>query len=613
MKMKQQNLKKLYYYIAQFLITLLVITSVVTVQPQLLQATVSQPSIELSDAELSPGETGVVTITGRNIPDPGLAGYRLNVVYDPLQLEVTGLEMTANDPFSIQVPNFALPGTAIIAGIQPSGVKGTIVLTRLRIKVKDTATGTTNLRLEIKELSSKDLKPLTAQAKNGQVVISTLGTGQPQPALPLSMNLSALPIAIIGQAYQHTLTANDGNPPYSWLASGLPEGLNYNSATGQITGIPTAKAESNLVEASVTDNSAPRQTVSAQLVLEVKSTSSGSRPGSGSVTPPVTPPVKPPISVPVPNVENKTSSQVVHAGLDRYQTALKIALAHFNQPGPKNVVIANGYAPADALAGAPLAYKLKAPIMLSTLQSSGSTTVNDFLSLTQGDGGQVVLLGSTGVLDPSYNSAFPSMEQQRLGGANRRETAIQIAKTLLGDTTGTPVVIVNENAFVDAISVAPFAAQEGWPILLTQGDQLSKETAAYLDQQKPSSILIIGSTGVVSDKTRIALQTKTNPAAVTRLGGSNRFETNSQVLNWAKKQHPERFTKEGGLQIAFANGDANDVIDALAGAALGIPIILVHNKRQFSASQTKFLSEIGEVPSQIFGSSGVIDQTIAWN
>ncbi len=588
---------KLQRYLALLLITLLVSSSFIAVQPQILQAADSLASIEVSESELSPGATGVVTITGRNIPDPGLAGYRLNVVYDPTKLEVLGLGMTSSDPFAIQVPNFDNLGTAVIAGIQPSGVKGVMVLTRLRVKVKATATGTANLKLEIKELSLKNLLPLSAQAKNGQVVITSPGTGQQQQARPLSINIGTLPMAIIGQAYQHTLTANDGNPPYSWSASGLPEGLHANAETGQITGIPTANAVSNFVEASVSDNSNPRQTVTAQLVLEVKTTTTGSIPAI----------------VPVPTLPTTNPAQVVRAGVDRYQTAYTIALAHFAQLGPKNVLIANGYAPADALAGATLAYKLKAPILLSTLQSSGVNTVHDFLSVTQGTGGQVVLLGSTGVLDSSYHSAYPAMQQQRLGGANRRETAIQIAKMLVGDTTGTPVVIVNENAFVDAISVAPFAAREGWPILLTQGDQLSPETAAYLDQEKPSSILIIGSTGVVSEKTKLALQAKTNPTAVTRLGGTDRFETNSQVLNWAKNQHPERFTKEGGAHIAFANGDANDVIDALAGAALGIPIILVHNKREFSVSQSEFLRKIGQVPSQIFGSSGVIAQSISWD
>ncbi|MFZ3131017.1 MAG: cell wall-binding repeat-containing protein, partial [Desulfosporosinus sp.] len=193
---------------------------------------------------------------------------------------------------------------------------------------------------------------------------------------------------------------------------------------------------------------------------------------------------------------------------------------------------------------------------------------------------------------------------QRLGGANRRETAISIAKELVGNKKNVPVVVVNENSFVDAISIAPIAAVKGWPILLTNGKELSSEIATFLDEEKPDSILVVGGESVVSKSVFEALSSKAPSNSIVRLGGRDRFETNALVLQTLASNSTE---------VAFANGDSDDVIDALAGAALGIPIVLVHEKDQLTNSQNVFLHQIGQVQSEIFGGSSVIAQNIRWN
>ena len=576
------------------------------------------PKISIESCELELDSTTSLSITAQNIPPVGLAGYKISIFYNPQEVEVLKVERLSGDGFIAPMVKFETGRVQLVAA-QAKAVAGNITLTHLRIKAKSTLKVVSPLTISLQEMVGGDLRAIIAVPENGNIQINGQLPEQPaepsqpeqstepnqpeqttQEILPLSLNLIGLPDAVVGNSYHYSLEALNGTKPYEWSATDLPGGLQLNKTTGAITGKPSSGAESSLVTIAVTDASSPQQSVSAQLSLSVNSSqsevpsSSGQSGESGNTTPIANKPNSP-----------QKQTQSVRAGTDRYDTSQKIALAHYFTSGSKSVLVANGYAPADALAGAPLAYKLKAPIILATKEASGADSLNSYLTTTKTTGGKLTLLGGTSVLDSTFEEVSPTVgTSQRLGGANRRETAISIAKELIGDSKNAPVVIVNENGFVDAISIAPIASVKGWPILLTNGNELSAETAKYLDDVKPSSIIIIGGQSVVSKAVFDTLSTKTQPNAITRLGGTDRFETNSLVLQ-AFAANTEK--------VAFANGDSDDVIDALAGAALGIPIVLVHQKDQLTSSQKVFLHQIGQVQSEIFGGSKVIAQTILWD
>ena len=60
--------------------------------------------------------------------------------------------------------------------------------------------------------------------------------------------------AVVGQAYNGTVTASGGSPPYSWAASGaLPSGLSIDRASGAISGTPT-QAGTNTITVVVSDS-----------------------------------------------------------------------------------------------------------------------------------------------------------------------------------------------------------------------------------------------------------------------------------------------------------------------------------------------------------------------
>ncbi len=90
---------------------------------------------------------------------------------------------------------------------------------------------------------------------------------------PLVITTSLLQNGQIGAPYSQTLFATGGAGAHTWsLTSGtLPDGLTFNTATGQISGTPTATAASTPLTFQTTDSGTPPQSVSVNLTLTVTS------------------------------------------------------------------------------------------------------------------------------------------------------------------------------------------------------------------------------------------------------------------------------------------------------------------------------------------------------
>jgi len=90
----------------------------------------------------------------------------------------------------------------------------------------------------------------------------------------LVISTSSLPSGQTGVAYNATLTATGGVPPYTWsLTTGsLPAGLTLNASTGAITGTPSASVASTPLAFKVADSSSPALTQTANLTLTISAT-----------------------------------------------------------------------------------------------------------------------------------------------------------------------------------------------------------------------------------------------------------------------------------------------------------------------------------------------------
>ena len=90
------------------------------------------------------------------------------------------------------------------------------------------------------------------------------------PAPPV-ISTSSLPNGQVGAAYNTTLTATSGTPPYTWaITSGaLPAGLTLNSSTGVISGTPTSPVTNASLTFKVTDSGTPAQSAPKTLTLTI--------------------------------------------------------------------------------------------------------------------------------------------------------------------------------------------------------------------------------------------------------------------------------------------------------------------------------------------------------
>ncbi|WP_312807738.1 Ig domain-containing protein [Comamonas sp.] len=78
---------------------------------------------------------------------------------------------------------------------------------------------------------------------------------------------TALPTAVVNQPYTTTLEASGGEMPLEWSASGLPDGLIIDSASGVISGTPTSPGTAT-VTVVVTDHASRQHATTLNLVVD---------------------------------------------------------------------------------------------------------------------------------------------------------------------------------------------------------------------------------------------------------------------------------------------------------------------------------------------------------
>lgn len=83
--------------------------------------------------------------------------------------------------------------------------------------------------------------PLAVQVRDAAGNSATRTLTLSISASPLTIvNVGTLPAANLNEAYEHQLVASGGSAPYTWTATGLPEGLRLGAGTGLLQGVPVA-------------------------------------------------------------------------------------------------------------------------------------------------------------------------------------------------------------------------------------------------------------------------------------------------------------------------------------------------------------------------------------
>lgn len=273
------------------------------------------------------------------------------------------------------------------------------------------------------------------------------------------------------------------------------------------------------------------------------------------------------------------------AGTSRYSTA--VAISQEGWKTAETVILATGVDFPDALAGGPLAYKENAPILLTKPTSLIAETE---LEIKRLKAKKVIILGSKGAISLEVEAKLKKMglEVERIGGKNRFDTAALIAKHL----PSKQAVIAYGFNFPDVLSISPYAAKNGVPILLTRTDKVPVETLNAMSDK--TNTIIVGSTGAVNDSVM-----KQFPKPV-RYGGKTRFDTGKDIISRLPM----------GTEKAYIATGRN-FPDALAGSVLAAknesPILLV-NSNDIPTATNDLISNYDHF--SIFGSQGAVGEEV---
>lgn len=287
-------------------------------------------------------------------------------------------------------------------------------------------------------------------------------------------------------------------------------------------------------------------------------------------------------------------------GDSRYSTA--VAISQTGWVFSDTVILARGDNYADSLTGVPLAYSYNAPILLTTKDRLIQAARDELIRLKAR---HVIILGGYGAISESVESTLTNdlgLSTERIAGANRFDTAAQIAKALAKKNGPIDTAILAYGLdFPDALATAAYAAKAKYPILLVRTDSLTSATEAAINELGLRNFIAVGGSSVISD----AL---VNKIGATRVAGPNRYATAVALANFFRPNSTRIFLSTG---INFADAVTGGVLAAKADSS----ILLVQTDRIPQTVKEHIISNYTEITllggrAAVSDSNGIIDTPI---
>ena len=187
----------------------------------------------------------------------------------------------------------------------------------------------------------------------------------------------------------------------------------------------------------------------------------------------------------------------------------------------------------------------------------------------------------------------------RISGAGYTGTAAQVSRELASADT---VVIGRDDDYADNLTGGVVAAQADAPLLYTDTDALSPETAAEIARLGATNAIIMGGTAAVSD----AVLDELRDLGVTpeRVAGANRFETAQVAANRVGTTTGTVYVAEGEHAEAI-RGFPDPIAAAAQAGRTGDPIVLV-NKDRLPAETVAALTTLAPTDVVIVGGTAAV-------
>jgi putative cell wall-binding protein len=267
-----------------------------------------------------------------------------------------------------------------------------------------------------------------------------------------------------------------------------------------------------------------------------------------------------------------TTSRI--AGVDRYDTSVKLAEARLAGGNAEHIVFVSGENYPDALAAAGYAGKLNkgvAPsdaIMLLTSAASLPATVQNFLSNASnlGAGLKTYIVGGTSAISAATATQIASLTgttPTRISGDSRYASAVALS-TANGTTSD--FIVVSGTGFADGVAAAAWAYATGFPVLLAGASGLDTATAAEVKRITTATagakaFIVGGASAVPSAVESQLIDNGVKYSNIKRIAGDDRYATASALNTYLATTPVAPFN---GSKIALITGLG--FADALAAA-----------------------------------------------
>ncbi|WP_370328175.1 cell wall-binding repeat-containing protein [Euzebya sp.] len=251
---------------------------------------------------------------------------------------------------------------------------------------------------------------------------------------------------------------------------------------------------------------------------------------------------------------------------------------------------------ADSLASGVL--QADSPLLL--VPRNGPVPARVLAELTRLGPSRVILLGGESALAPAVadERAAEGFAVERRAGGSRFETAVAVAATDApeADTVILARAFPSEGAtdptqgFADALAAGGMAAENRWPVLLTETERLTGSTRQHLLDAGIRQVEIMGGTAAISD----AVEAEIRAMGITteRLAGPDRASTAAAVAE--KRGAP---TAADAAQVLLVEGQGADAwaggFAAAAHSALNDAPIVLAAGDALPPATTAFLSGAG--------------------
>lgn len=258
------------------------------------------------------------------------------------------------------------------------------------------------------------------------------------------------------------------------------------------------------------------------------------------------------------------------AGNDGVEAAINLSRATFPDGTSPVALLSRSTLFPDSLSSGGAQGVVQAPLLVTGEEALDERVAAELERLGTS---QVIVLGDEAAIAEGVVEELEALDLtvNRVGGPTRIETAWEIAGALMSDAQTAILVRAypdagadDAQAYVDTLSVGPWAAELDIPILLTQTEVLTGSLRRYLEASDITNIIIVGGEAAVSPAVEAELVEMGIEGA--RVAGNNRFGTAVAV---AIARGYETVGDVSRLILAEHDGRADVWVPGFAAAANG--------------------------------------------